>query len=349
MQISQPRFELAHMAHAELFTPNMEGTLWFFKELLGMREVARRNGSVYLRCYEDPYHHSLKITEGNEPGLGNVGWRTTSAEALDRRAAALDKAGLGKGWTKGDLGVGRTFAFESPDGHPMELVWEIEKYQAPEDLRSKILTRRSKRPLQGLPPRRLDHINLMASDVTLQKQLFEQTLGFETRERVVDFSSDTEIGAWMSVNILGHEMAIMRDSTGAKGRLHHLAFWYGVPQHNTDAAELCREYGIEIEAGPDVHGITQGAFLYVFEPGGNRIELFGNSGIMQFEPDYETVTWDLADFDTGLALGGATLPAETYFVYGTPPMPGQHELIHKSPIGTATKVDVSPPAVEVGV
>ncbi len=339
MNAPRPRFELAHMAHAELFTPNMEGTLWFFKELLGMREVAQHNGSVYLRCYEDPYHHSLKVTEGNEPGLGNVGWRTTSADALERRATALDKAGVGKGWTKGDLGVGRTFAFESPDGHPMELVWEVEKYRAPEDLRSKILTRRSKRPLQGLPPRRLDHINLMASDVSLQKEVFEQALGFDTRERVVDFTSETEIGAWMSVNMLGHEMAIMRDATGSKGRLHHLAFWYGVPQHNSDAAELCREYGIEIEAGPDVHGITQGAFLYVFEPGGNRIELFGNSGILQLEPDYETVTWDLADFDTGLAIGGATLPSETYFIYGTPPTHGQQGLIQKSPIGSTARPD----------
>jgi catechol 2,3-dioxygenase len=64
----------------------------------------------------------------------------------------------------------------------------------------------------------------------------------------------------------------------------------------------------------------------VVQPG-NRIELFGNSGILQFEPDYETVTWDLSDFDTGLAIGGATLPAETYFVYGTPGTDGQDKLL----------------------
>ena len=44
-------------------------------------------------------------------------------------------------------------------------------------------------------------------------------------------------------------------------------------------------------------------------------------------PDYETVTWDLADFDTGLAIGGATLPSETYFVYGTPGADGQDKLL----------------------
>ena len=95
--VMNPRFELAHLAHAELLTPNMEGTLWFFTELLGMREVARQGDSVYLRCYEDPYHHSLKVTGADAPGLANLGWRTTSAEALERRAVALDAAGRGPG------------------------------------------------------------------------------------------------------------------------------------------------------------------------------------------------------------------------------------------------------------
>jgi catechol 2,3-dioxygenase len=39
------------------------------------------------------------------------------------------------------------------------------------------------------------------------------------------------------------------------------------------------------------------------------------------------VTWDLSDFDTGLAIGGATLPAETYFVYGTPALENQTKLL----------------------
>src|SRR5260370_25545578 len=163
MTPSPARFELAHMARAELFTPDLEGSLWFFTQLLGMRETGRQQGSVYLRCYEDPYHHSLKLTEHDRPGLGVVGWRTTSSESQERRAAALDKAGVGKGWTKGDLGVGRTFAFESPDGHQMELVWVVEKYTAPPELRNRVLTRRSRRPLQGLPPRRPEHLNLLAS------------------------------------------------------------------------------------------------------------------------------------------------------------------------------------------
>jgi catechol 2,3-dioxygenase len=58
--VTEPRFEIAQLAHAEVFTPKFEETLWFFKELLGMEETERTGESVYLRAYEDFYHHSLR-------------------------------------------------------------------------------------------------------------------------------------------------------------------------------------------------------------------------------------------------------------------------------------------------
>lgn len=310
------RHEVAHLARTELFTPDPDGTLWFFTQLLGMRETRREGQSVYLRAYEDPYQWSIKITEAAQPGLGHFALRTSSADALDRRAKALTDSGTEVRWDENEFGYGKTLKFESPDGHNMSLVWEVEKYQAPPELQSKILTRASKRPLQGLPVKRIDHINLMASDVTPVKDSFERDLGFKTTERVVD--GEVEIGAWMTANVLGHEVACMRDMTGERGRLHHVAMYYGIPQHNIDAAEIFREYDIQIETGPDKHGITQGSFLYVFEPGGNRVELFGDTGYLHLDPDAETRTWHVQDFDTGLAIGGAKLPAETYFSYGTP-------------------------------
>ena len=245
--------------------------------------------------------------------MGHAAFRTTSPEAVDRRARSLKDANVDISWTEDEFGYGKTLQFESPDGHHLSLVWEAEKYQAPPELASKILTRPSKKPLQGLPVKRIDHLNVMASDVTPVKETFERHLGFQTRERVVD--GDVEIGAWIDTNILGHEVACMRDTLGEQGRFHHVAMFYGIPQHNIDAAEMFREYEIQIECGPDKHGITQGSFLYVFEPGGNRIELFGDVGVLQFEPDYQTRTWQMSDIDTGLAIGGAKLPFETYFTY----------------------------------
>jgi catechol 2,3-dioxygenase len=315
------RHEIAHLARVELHTPNPDGTLWFFKDLLGMYETKREGQSVYLRGYEDPYRWSLKVTEGPVARMDHCALRASSPKALERRVKAIEDGNLDGKWLDGEFGYGKTYEFNSPDGHRINLLWEVEKYEAPPELRSKILTRASKKPLQGLPVKRIDHLNLLASNVTPVKQAFERYLGMQTRERIVD--GDVEAGAWMSSNILGHEVAIMRDGRGAHGRLHHVAFFYGIQQHTLDAAEMFRDYDITIEAGPDRHGITQGAFLYVFEPGGNRIELFGDPGFLELEPDFETKTWTMADIDTATAIGGTNLPAETYFVYGTPPVPDE--------------------------
>lgn len=194
-------------------------------------------------------------------------------------------------------------------------MWEVEKYKAPEELVSKILTRASKKPLQGLPIKRLDHINLLAADVGATRAAYQDVLGYRRTEGLVN--GNVEVGAWLSTNLLSHEIAIMRDALGANGRLHHVAFYYGTQQALIDAAEMFKEYDIPIEAGPDTHGVTQGAFLYVIEPGGNRIELFGNTGFLHLDPDPAEMVWDMPSFAAGgLAIAGALPPA--FFEYGTP-------------------------------
>ena len=314
-------FDVVQLAHVELLTPDPEGTLWFFKELLGMEETIRVGQSVYLRAYEDWYHHSLKITEAPQPGLGHIAWRTASAEALERRVKILEASGLGKGWIDGDLGHGPAYRFTTPDGHVMELLFEVDYYQAPPEKKSKLKNRPSKKPLRGIPVRRIDHVNCLCSNVTPNRRFMEDALGFKLREQKIGQRGE-EVGAWLSVSPLVHEIGLMRDATGSKGRFHHIAFWYGYPQHLMDLAELCAEYDVTIEAGPGKHGTTQAYFMYVFEPGGNRVELFGDTGYLIFDPTWKTVVWDVSnvtDLEKSSIWIGSKLP-DTFYTYGTPPV-----------------------------
>src|SRR2546422_9890376 len=96
-EMKEPLFEVAQLAHVELFTPKPDDTLWFFKELLGLEESGRQGQSVYLRAYEDFYHHTLKVTEAPQAGSGHVAWRTTSPQALERRGHGDEAAGRGGG------------------------------------------------------------------------------------------------------------------------------------------------------------------------------------------------------------------------------------------------------------
>lgn len=314
--MQEPIFDTHQLAHVEVLTPKPEETLRFFTDLLGMEVTTRQGQSVYLRAYEDWYHHTLKITESKKAGLGHVAWRTSSPQALERRVKVLEASGYGIGWSEGDLGHGRAYRFTTPDGHPMEILWEVEYYQTPDHLKTPLLNRPQKRPLRGVPVRRLDHVNLLASDVTLNKNFMIENLGFRLREHIV-LNNGTEAGAWLSVSPLVHEIALMGDQTGSKGRLHHVCYWYGYPQNLNELADVFREEGIFIEAGPGKHGISQAMFMYVYEPGGNRVELFGDPGYLIFDPDWKPIKWTEETLAAGIVWFGGNLPGE-FFLYGTP-------------------------------
>jgi catechol 2,3-dioxygenase len=311
--------DVAQLVSCAIYSPKPEETTWFFRDLLGL-EVSHQEGqSVYLRAYEDFYQYTLKITERDQPGLEEITWRAASSDALERRVKIVEDSGWGIGWDETSYAHGPAYRFTTPDGHPMKLLWELDYYEAPEKLRSKLRSRPQRRPLRGVPVRRLDHVNLMVSDVPQNREFMMDTLGFRLREQKIG-EGGAEVGAWLSVSALVHEIAVMRDATGSKGRFHHVAYWYGAPQHLLDIADIFSEYDITIEGGPGKHGATQAYYMYVFEPGGNRIELFGDTGYLIFDPDWQTVVWDVAnevDLEKSSIWFGGKLP-ETFYTYGTP-------------------------------
>lgn len=312
-------YPVAQLAHVELYTPKPDETLWFFTQVLGMEQVAAEGQSVYLRAYEDFYTYSMIVTEAKQPGLGHVAWRTASEEALEETAKALEGTEFGIGWSDGSVGHGRSYRLRTADGHNMELVWDIEYYQANGDKRSTLRNRPQRRPLQGVPVRRIDHINMMCREVGPNRALAMDYLGFRHRESKLG-EGGLELGAWLSVSPLVHELAFMRDKTGRGNRLHHVAYWYGYPHNLMDVADICADYDVFIEAGPAKHGTTQAYFMYVFEPGGNRIELFGDTGYLIFDPDWKTVVWDVStekELEKSSIWFGGKLPP-TFYTYGTP-------------------------------
>jgi catechol 2,3-dioxygenase len=106
------------------------------------------------------------------------------------------------------------------------------------------------------------------------------------------------------------------DRTGTKGRLHHIALAAYTREDILRAADVCLENGIHIETGPHKHAIQQTFFLYVWEPGGNRIELCNAGARLMLAPDWPTVTWTPEERAKGQAWGLKTI--ESFHTHGTP-------------------------------
>jgi catechol 2,3-dioxygenase len=152
--------------------------------------------------------------------------------------------------------------------------------------------------------------------VRASREFAQQALGYRLHERI-ELDDGSEAGAWLSASIAAHELIYTRDAYGARGRLHHLAFWVDTREECLRAGDLFLEHDIQIEAAPSKHAIAQGFFLYGIEPGGNRIEVT-TGGYLVYDPEHPTVVWTQEERARGQAWGVHTV--ESFHTYGTPPI-----------------------------
>ena len=315
MKSTHRSFDLAHLAHLELLTPKPQESLDFFVKVLGMTESGRQGDSVYLRGWDDYEHHTLKLTGAKTAGMGHFAFRATSPEALERRVKVIESAGFGKGWTEGDLGHGPAYAFTTSDGHNMEVYYETEWYQAPAELKPSLKNQAMRFPARGVNVRRLDHLNLLSSDVGALRGFMEDVLGMRTTEMIV-LDTGQEAGVWVTATNKTYDVAFTLDHYGARGRFHHVTYAVDSREEILRAADIFLEHGVHIETGPHKHAIQQTFFLYVYEPGGNRVEVANAGARLMLAPDWQPVVWTEAERKKGQAWGLKTI--ESFHTHGTP-------------------------------
>src|SRR5215470_8410341 len=217
--IKEPITDIAHLGHLELLTPKFDESLNFFVNVLGMTQSGARGQSAYLRGWDDYERYSLKLTASKTSGMAHVAYRTRSAQALERRAAALQGSGFDIGWSDGDLGHGKTFVCKDPDGHVIELYYDTEWYTPPTDKKPALKNQAQRFPARGVNVRRLDHWNGLAKDVAACRKFFENYLGFRLTERIV-LDDGTEAGMWLTCTNKSYDFAYTREAHGVKGRFH---------------------------------------------------------------------------------------------------------------------------------
>ncbi|NNM71471.1 catechol 2,3-dioxygenase [Enterovirga aerilata] len=313
--VPEPITDIAHLGHLEITSKVPEKSLWFFTEVLGMTVSAQSGDSVYLRCWDDYEHHTLKLTAGKRTGMRHMAFRTRSPQALERRVAALKGSGFDIGWTDGDVGHGPAFAFHDPDGHRIEIYYETEWYQAPPELRPALKNQAQRFPARGANVRRLDHLNCLAADIKANREFFETYLGFRLTEQIV-LDDGREAGMWMTCTNKTYDFAYTLEAHGHKGRFHHLTFALDSREEILRAADIYLENGVHIETGPHKHAIQQTFFLYAYEPGGMRVELANAGARLILAPDWKPIVWTEAERRKGQAWGLKTI--ESFHTHGSP-------------------------------
>ena len=316
----EPCFDIAHLAHVEMLTDRFEESLDFFTRIYGLKLSGMDETSAYLRAWDDYEYCSLKLTRSHTTGVGHIAYRASSPQALERRVKAIESSGYKlHGWIDGDDSHGRAFRFEDPFGHVFEIYWETVKFQAAGTEVPALKNTAS--AFTGAPPRRLDHLNLLASDVSEFRRFMQTCLGSRVTE-MIQLDNGRIGGCWFTVNNKTYDLACTEEHGGGVGRLHHVTYATDQREDILRAADIFLQNGVHIETGPHKHAIQGTFFLYVWEPAGNRIELANAGARLILQPDWETVVWTEADRKKGQAWGLKTI--ETFHTHGTPPVQKEH-------------------------
>ena len=320
--MTEPCFDIAHLAHVEMYTDRFEESLDFFTRVYGLTVSGQDEHSAYLRAWDDYEFHSLKLTRHHTTGVGHIAYRASSREALERRGAAIEASRFKSiGWVDGDLGHGRAYRFEDPFGHVFEIYWDTVRYQPDAAHTPALKNMASRFHATGACPRRIDHLNLLATDVAEFREFMQTCLGSRVTE-MIQLDNGRLGGCWFTVNNKTYDLACTEEHGGGDGRLHHVTYATDSREDILRAADIFLENGVHIETGPHKHAIQGTFFLYVWEPAGNRVELANSGARLILQPDWEPVIWTEKDRRKGQAWGLKTI--ESFHTHGTPPVKKDH-------------------------
>lgn len=287
------------LAHAELVVEDLEKALQFNLEVMGLTELARDNGVVYLGCGGDD-NYDLALVGGGT-GLSHFAFQVESEEDLKHYAGRLKEAGIGsEERTDGEPGQIKALRFAIPSGQQMELVIVEDRphYLNPASPKH--------RRLRGIAPLDVDHITLRNGEQVKEVgEFLRDILDFRVSD-VFEPAPGVWGAAWLHVGDYHHDLAIMGGPPG--NNLDHLAWTMDGMDHIKKSADLLAQLDIPLETGPGRHGIGANLYGYFWSPGGNRYEL---SGEMSRAADAKAPTNTWSDFPKAFSAWGA-LPPESF-------------------------------------
>jgi len=309
--------DVAHVSAVELYSAVPDETVAFFQDLMAMEVVGRSGDSAYLHAWDDYERFTVKVTGHTTSGIGRTWLRASSSDALERRVKVIEAAGLGQGWSTDEAGYGPVFHFTDPDGHRFGLYWDTHRYVPSPEARPSLKNQAARFPGRGANVRRIDHVNYLAAQIPAADAFLAELIGGRRSEQI-QLDDGSISGVWFTVSDKSYDLVYTSDWTGSAGRLHHVAFATDTRGDILRAADVFLEAGIHIETGPHKHAIQQTFFLYVWEPGGNRIELCNAGARLLLAPDHQVITWTQAERAKGQAWGLKTI--DTFHTHGTPPV-----------------------------
>jgi catechol 2,3-dioxygenase len=309
-------FQLTRASHVRLGVTDLERSVAFYRDTIGLVVTEVADDVAYLRGLEEAAHHSLVLERTADAKAHAVGLRVRSDADIVAAEKYFGENDIEFERVEADH-QGPTIRFRDAVGTHIELTSEFDlvdrRMQHYDEYRAGF-------------PQRIDHYQCVTHDVQKATD-FWTGLGMRLTEYTAKDGTDELWGTWMEVKGNTHDLVF---TNGRGPRLHHFA--YAVPDgasllHAADVAGATG-FGNEIDRGPGRHGISNALFLYLRDPDQHRIELF-NTHYQFIDLETPPIRWDVSNPRRAQLWG---LPASSRWFFEASEFPNEptHEPLLKA-------------------
>lgn len=256
-------FEYQRLGYVALNVTDLQRSVAFYRDLLGLDVTEANADFAALRCSQD--HHNVILCRAPAPGLKRVAFELGGESELER--ARRHVAGLGLTVEEVDaaerarLKLGPAFRFREPNSALCLEFFAGMMHMATPFAYSVANIQR------------LGH-------VVLSVRRFDEVVGFFVRDlgfRVSDYVTGFAAFLRCFPNPLHHSLALL---AGDEDRLHHVNFMVHDIDDVGKALHRMRKAAVDIVFGPGRHQPSGSIFLYFLDP--DRMTLEYSYGMEEF-------------------------------------------------------------------
>ncbi|HEX8415449.1 MAG TPA: VOC family protein [Sphingomicrobium sp.] len=233
--------------------PDLAAERSFYSDVWGLKEVAARDGMIYLAAEGNDELYTVRLRQSDEKRIDIVALATESSADVDALFAKVRDAGCKIVFEPRDLdsfGGGYGFRFFSADGMPFEISSGVE--------------RGASRPLMRWDgvPQKISHIVFHSPDHKAMTAFFIDVLGFRLSDWLGDFMSFLRCNEWH------HRIAFLPGPPC----LNHVAYDMLTVDDMMRGVARLRKKGTDIKWGPGRHTAGNNTFSYFTTPNGFAVE-----------------------------------------------------------------------------
>ena len=255
--------EIVDIRYCRLGTADLDSTVAFATNLIGLEEVDRADGQVYLRG--DHRDHNICYFEG-DPNDHTFGLEVETLDALDAAATTLQAAGIDMRRGSDAEAVARRVMgfinFKDPTGNSVDLV--VRPFHSG----------RRYFPSRDAGITEFSHIGIKTDDAARDEKFWSGLFNIRANDRIVD-------AAMMSFDKVHHRIALFpTDHAG----IQHINFQVESIDDIMRSHYFLTERQVQIRFGPGRPPTSGAMFLYYEGPDGMTYEY--SSGVRNVDADW---------------------------------------------------------------